>query len=978
MSQAVFAYFHIGDPQGISVNGIFDTKFTVTLSYQCVGNSKRVTSDYASTRIGKHTYAFYSENITGNPYVRVDGSNYAAVDSSCKNNKGISEGTLGYSYKGSLTEEIDAKSPLVSITSPSVLETIQTTESSYTITISAGDPEGNLTSLKAIRNGATVASQSATSNGSYNIEVPLEYGLNSIQIVPYDIVNHTTTSSTVTINLVNPVNDTTGDTSSGGGTTSGNTSSSSSSSSNTKNSTSNTKKSEVAPAPAVKFGKYATIDITDPYGGSLLNSDVVQETTSLRGATGTTYGLLVAAIAILFGVSIFVVYRLRQSGLRKRIIIVVTIPSIIPMLGLGFVGYQQLSGIVKNTLSGQLQTASQTSALKLQREFSIRNTIITQNANVIFQVKNQYESHAKQLSKQEKSCEKIVNVNVPIKSYDKITSSENCLPFLAGFAQLLRYSSATLTDYLDSLHKGAKNAKSNIIAQQTQRENELLNSLRNYFPDLLELDIVDATKKANVVTLLPRTNPNQPTTIEAHHDLVLSASTKSLSALEKVGSTRQLLLTYPVVNDDTNKTTLGGVIAAFDVNGSFVTSILNSTPKSYDSDRVYILTTAGDIIAPYSSKNQELTKDQVIKLAAVPPGTVYDLQLSNKTLTTRTATVPNTNWVVAVGAPPNAVLAPFSGIQQTALLAIAGFLLLSLLLGVWFVGGIAGEIDMLFQGALQFAKGKLDHRITLKSKDELQALGDTMNQMANDIKEAQTALIQKDKDFINVATHELRAPITSAIGNLSMVIDDNMGKIDETAHSLINQAYLSSQRLRDIVNDMLDIARLESGRSEYQLVEIDIKSLIQSIVEMQSIPAKQATITLQYEAKATTPNVFADKNKLQIIITNFISNAIKYNKPNGTITLSHKVDGAMLVTSIADTGLGIPDDQKAHMFEKFYRVQDKDRTNVPGTGLGLHITKQFIEAMGGKVWFESTHGKGTTFYFSIPKASPAQLDKLEH
>ena len=112
----------------------------------------------------------------------------------------------------------------------------------------------------------------------------------------------------------------------------------------------------------------------------------------------------------------------------------------------------------------------------------------------------------------------------------------------------------------------------------------------------------------------------------------------------------------------------------------------------------------------------------------------------------------------------------------------------------------------------------------------------------------------------------------------------------------------------------------------------------------------------------------ADEQYLRVIINNFVSNAIKYNRPGGKVVISHALKGDKLVTSIEDNGLGIPESQKAHIFEKFFRIQDASHKDIPGTGLGMYITKQYIEQMRGKVWFESTHGKGTIFYFSLPIA----------
>jgi two-component system sensor histidine kinase VicK len=172
---------------------------------------------------------------------------------------------------------------------------------------------------------------------------------------------------------------------------------------------------------------------------------------------------------------------------------------------------------------------------------------------------------------------------------------------------------------------------------------------------------------------------------------------------------------------------------------------------------------------------------------------------------------------------------------------------------------------------------------------------------------------------------------------------------------------------------MLDVARLESGKAEYQLEPLDIISTTKTVVDMQAIPAQTAHVQIVYNPPAKLSPVLADKNKLQIILTNFVSNAIKYNRSGGTITIQHSSRDNKLITSVADTGLGIPTDQQSHIFEKFYRVKHADRVNVPGTGLGMYITKHFIESMGGEIWFTSTHGQGTTFYFSLPYASAESI-----
>ena len=144
------------------------------------------------------------------------------------------------------------------------------------------------------------------------------------------------------------------------------------------------------------------------------------------------------------------------------------------------------------------------------------------------------------------------------------------------------------------------------------------------------------------------------------------------------------------------------------------------------------------------------------------------------------------------------------------------------------------------------------------------------------------------------------------------------------------------------------------------------------MIEVQKLPAAEKGITVQYQPSATPISIVADKTKLEIILTNFISNGIKYNRPNGSVVISQDVQAGMVQITIADSGLGIPEEQQAKMFQKFFRVEGTDRSNIPGTGLGMYITKQFIEGMGGKLWFESVHGKGTAFHFTVPIATDGQ------
>ncbi len=969
-------------PNGTQTNGIFKDSFTVNISHGnqgCGGAGTYFKYTYTATTDGTHQYQFYAD-INDNPYVMIDQSNvYTPLNTTC--GQSVS-GHSGLTLIDQFSATIDNQPPSASITTPS--GTVSTTAGTYEVSGVAGDPENNLKSVTAIVNGATGPTATLSGN-TFKVTISLKPGANTVQMLATDIVGHTGTSNAVTINDTSGSG---GGSGVSGGSGSGSSTGQSGGSVSPSNSTSSTSSgtstgsskssgsgspsnSSTSPPPIVNFGQEQILNLTDPYAGDSSSATAnAQDTVLVAGATGRAYSLLVTTIFILAGLCTFVIFRFKpifaeldkdRSGLRRRIIIIVTLPSLLPLLGLGFLGYEQLSLSVKNSLSSELEKAAQTSALKLSREFSIRDLVITKTASDILQIKSQYQAQQQQLAQQQSSCQQVVQADIPKKQFSGVTGNSNCLPFLTGFAQLASSSSATVNDYRNALTQGATQASKTLSDQENQRVNELLGSVRDYFPDVLELDIVGTSDPTTPEAVLPRTDSSQSTTLQAHKNLFSLAPNGNLALLDASGNDEQLYVTYPVVLGGKK---LGGAVAALDMqNQDFVPAIWSSTPKPYAADQTYFITDSGQLIIPTPSDS--LHTAQIAALAKNSSGDVYSLKLASQTLATRTSPVSDTNWVVAVGAPASSVLAPLAGIQRTALLAIAGFILLSLLLGLWFVSGIAGEIEALLQGALTFAKGNLDFKIKLGHRDELRVLGDTMNQMAVDIKSAQAALVEKDKEFINVATHELRSPMTSIIGNLSMVIEDGMGQVDDDARKMIEQAYMGTKRLRDLVNDMLDVARLEAGHTEFKPEPVDISAIGKAVVEMNAVPAEQAGVTLVY-APATIPNVLADKNRVQIVLTNFVSNAIKYNKKGGSVTVSHAIVGDSLVTSVADTGLGIPEDQQPHIFEKFFRVQHADRSNVPGTGLGMYITKQCVEAMGGKVSFTSVHGQGTTFKFSLP------------
>ena len=180
-----------------------------------------------------------------------------------------------------------------------------------------------------------------------------------------------------------------------------------------------------------------------------------------------------------------------------------------------------------------------------------------------------------------------------------------------------------------------------------------------------------------------------------------------------------------------------------------------------------------------------------------------------------------------------------------------------------------------------------------------------------------------------------------------------------------------TERLNDLVKDLLNVSRVDQGRVQYNLSVVDTTKVIGIITENYTPIAAEKGLQLNFQTNIIVPPVYADDGRVQEVFTNLIDNAIKYTA-RGTVTITQQVNQSMVVTSIRDTGFGISTAAKQRLFQRFYRVQTPDTASISGTGLGLWIIKQYIEAMGGTIEVESMEGVGSNFVVSLPIATSHQ------
>jgi signal transduction histidine kinase len=237
------------------------------------------------------------------------------------------------------------------------------------------------------------------------------------------------------------------------------------------------------------------------------------------------------------------------------------------------------------------------------------------------------------------------------------------------------------------------------------------------------------------------------------------------------------------------------------------------------------------------------------------------------------------------------------------------------------------------------------------------------------------ALDETKDEFISMASHQLRTPLTSVKGYLSMVLEGDAGEISEMQHKLLDQAYVSSQRMVYLIADLLNVSRLRTGKFVIEAVPTNLADLVEGEITQLKGTAKSRNITLAYEKPSDFPALLLDETKIRQVVMNFADNAIYYTRNGGHINIELEDKGRTIEFRVVDDGLGVPKAEQHHLFTKFYRADNARKARPDGTGLGLFMAKKVVVAQGGSLIFKSAEGKGSTFGFSFEKSKlqpPAQ------
>jgi signal transduction histidine kinase len=284
---------------------------------------------------------------------------------------------------------------------------------------------------------------------------------------------------------------------------------------------------------------------------------------------------------------------------------------------------------------------------------------------------------------------------------------------------------------------------------------------------------------------------------------------------------------------------------------------------------------------------------------------------------------------------------------------------------------LAGQIGQTIENAKLFEKVfRSSQELELKVADRTKQLAGAL-QKVNDIS-------KKKSEFISAVSHELRTPLTSIKGYAAILIAGKIGEVPTAVKERLAKINSHSDNLVGLINNLLDIARIESGKQEMKFDTYKIKNIVDNVSDLLTPQVNTKGVKLQLRLPEGVPEVYIDASQAERVFINLLSNAIKFTPPQGTITIeaASALEDGFAVLSVSDTGIGIPESDLQKLFSEFFRVDNEINQNVKGTGLGLVLAKNIVQAHHGKMWVKSTVGAGTSFYFTLPTSKKVFQEHL--
>jgi signal transduction histidine kinase len=297
-----------------------------------------------------------------------------------------------------------------------------------------------------------------------------------------------------------------------------------------------------------------------------------------------------------------------------------------------------------------------------------------------------------------------------------------------------------------------------------------------------------------------------------------------------------------------------------------------------------------------------------------------------------------------------------------------GSIALALLLGFVLSLSLIGPIQRMEARVSEIASGDFSTHVEVPNRDELGVLADNLNRMNDELErlyEELETVSRHKSEFLANMSHELRTPLNAIIGFSEVLHEQMFGELNEQQLGYVSDVLEAGRHLLSLINDILDLAKVEAGRMELELADVVLGDALRSGVTMHAERATRAGIELELTLDPRIVIIRADERKLRQVVFNLLSNAVKFTPQGGRIEVSASPADGFVEVAVADTGSGIAQEDLALVFEEFQQAGDSGK-RTEGTGLGLPLSRRFVELHGGRLWAESVPGKGSTFRFTLP------------
>jgi len=428
----------------------------------------------------------------------------------------------------------------------------------------------------------------------------------------------------------------------------------------------------------------------------------------------------------------------------------------------------------------------------------------------------------------------------------------------------------------------------------------------------------------------------------------------------------------------------GDMVTVADVNLKFIWDVVTRI-KVGAKGKAYVVDATGHLVADPDIgrvlRKTDLSALAHVKASLTPAEDAEPAMLARDPagaeVLTAFAPIDPLGWRVFVEQPVTEVYATLNAsILRTIMLLAAGFVI-SAIAALVMARGMVKPIRTLQEGAQKIGAGELGERIDIRTGDELESLAGQFNDMSDELRRSYAELERKveertqqlavanrhKSEFLANMSHELRTPLNAIIGFSEALREKMFGELNAKQEEYLNDIHASGRHLLSLINDILDLSKIEAGRMELDVASFPARGALESTLSLVRERAQRKDIRLSLDVDPAVGEVRADERKLKQILLNLLSNAIKFTPEGGRIAVAARVNGAGLEVAVTDSGIGISPEEQEAVFEEFRQVGPR----AEGTGLGLALTRRFVELHGGRIRLESSPQQGSTFTFTLPQ-----------